>query len=241
VSEIDVEADDFDEQEQLTLIAQEKPTWVKTTTDNLNFEIDEAILKSSKPIKNRDQLDERIRLLAVHILKFHDFNKIMRKTVAQYFIEIKEAGENLGYDKVEISKIAKEIFLQYGISESHIRKIIPHELKDQSRTNIRYRPDQPLMIEHEASTSLEDMPTDTEIQLKNAIERIKDLELKVRHLKDQLSNSIMIGQETKVYKGKVALDRDRNLPLIVAINLKDDRLEYIEIDTEAIRQASESV
>ena len=229
---------------RLTLVAQErpeKPTWVKTTTDNLNFEIEEAILKSSKPIKDREQLDERIRLLAVHILKFHDFNKIMRKTVAQYFIEIKEAGEKLGYDKVEISKIAKEIFLQYGISESHIRKIIPHELKDQSRTNIRYRPDQPLMIEHDLSAdTVEDMPTDTEIQLKNAIERIKDLELRVRKLKEQLSNSIMIGQETKVYKGKVALDKERTLPLIVAINLKDDHLEYIEIDTEAIRQASES-
>ena len=240
MSEID--AEDFEEQEpeSLTLVS-EQSNWIKTTTDNLNFEIDEAVLKASKPIKNRKDLDDRIRLLAVHILKFHDFNKTMRKTVAQYFIDIKEAGEKLGYDKMEIKKIAEEIFRQYGISESHIRKVIPHELKDQSRTNIRYRPEQPLMIEHDLSSmSVDDLPNDTEIQLKNAIERIKDLELKVRKLKEQLSNSIMIGQETKVYKGKVALDKDRSLPLIVAINLKDDHLEYIEIDTEAIRQASEN-
>lgn len=237
MSEIDGE--DYEDQ-PLTLV-QEKTTWVRTTSENLNFEIDEAILKAEKPIRNRQQLDDRIRLLAVHILKFHDFNKAMRKTVAQYFIEIKEAGEKLGYDKMEIKKIAEEIFRQYGISESHIRKVIPHELKDQSRTNIRYRPEQPLMIEHDLSSNLEDMPSDTEIQLKNAVERIKDLELRIRKMKEQLSNSIMIGQETKVYKGKVSLDKDRILPLIVAINLKDDRLEYIEIDTEAIRQASENI
>jgi hypothetical protein len=229
------------EENKLTLVSQ-KNSWIKATSENLNFDVTTILKETGAPIRTRQDLDNRLRLLAVHILKFVDIHKTLKKTVAQYFLEIKEAAERLGYDKETLKRIAEEIFRQYGISDSHIRKVIPHELKDQSHTNLRYRPNQTEAIEeyNASDLSAEDLPSDTEIQLKNAIERIKELEVRNRSLEEQLANSIMIGQETKVYRGKVALDRDRNLPLIVAINLKDDRLEYIEIDTEEIRRASEA-
>ena len=230
---------EFDEDTKLTLVS-EKKSWTLATAEDLNFDV-ESILKEIGPIETREDLDNRLKLLAVHIIKFVDIHKKLRKTAAQYFVDIKEAARRLGYDDQTLARIAEEIFRQYRISDSHIRKIIPHELKNQDRTNLRYRLGQEIIEEYNSSNlSSEDLPSDTEIQLKNAIERIKDLELKVRNYEDQLANSIMIGQETKVYKGKVALDRDRNLPLIVAINLKEDLLEYIEIDTESIRQASEA-
>ena len=230
---------ELDENTKLTLVS-EKKSWTLATSEDLNFDI-ESILKVRKQITNRQELDDAIRLLAVHILKYNDNNKIMRKTVAQYFLDIKEAGKRLGYSKDLIKKIAEGIFRQYNISESHIRKVIPHELKDQTRTNLRYKLGQTITEEYDPSSlSAEDLPNDTEIQLKNAIERIKDVEANNRSLKEQLANSIMIGQETKIYKHPVALDKDRSLPLIIAVNLREDRVEYVEIDTEAIRLASEA-
>jgi len=221
------------DKKKLSLVAQKKD-WVSTTSDDLNFDV-EGILRLRKPIKNREDLDNAIKILAVHILKFNDNQRLIRKTVAQYFLDIKAAAERLGYDKETIRKIAEEIFRSYNISESHIRKVIPHELKDQGRTNLRYRPGQVLTKEYDP-VEYEDVD-DTEIRLKNAIERIKDVEAENRVYKEKIRHSIMIGQETRIYKGSVTLpyDKDHSLPLIIAINLKEDRLEYVEIDTEAIK------
>ena len=219
-----------DESNKLTLL--EKKTWTKATIEDLNFDV-ESVMIARKPIRNREDLDEAIRLLAVHILKFNDNQRIMRKTVAQYFLDIKEAAIRLGYDKEMLRKIAEGIFRSYNISESHIRKVIPHELKDQGRTNLRYRPGQVITEEFD-STEYEDTD-DAQLQLKNAIERIKDVEARNRAYEEKLQNSIMIGQERRVYKGTVTLPQGDSLPLLVAVNLKEDRLEYIEIDTEAIR------
>lgn len=224
---------------KLTLVS-EKKSWTLATSEDLNFDV-ESLLRVRKPITNREELNDAIRLLAVHIIKFNDNNRIMRKTVAQYFVDIKKAAEHLNYDNITLGKIAGGIFREYNISESHIRRVLPHELKNQSKTNIRYKPGQTLSEEYDSSEYTDDdMGNDTEIQLKNAIERIKDVEAANRGLREQLANSIMIGQETKVYKGKVSLNQEQILPLIVAINLKEDRLEYIEIDTEAIRLAHEA-
>jgi hypothetical protein len=230
---------EYDESDKkITLVSQKN--WVKATSEALNFDV-EAVMNARKPITSRSDLDDQIRVLAVHILKFNDNVKIMRKTVAQYFLDIREAATRLGYDDETLRRITEEIFRSYNVSESQIRKVLPHELKDQGRTNLRYKAGQTITEEYNEDTYSDvDVPNDTEIQLKNAIERIKDVESQNRAYKERLANSVIIGQETKIYKGKVALDRERSLPLIVAINLKEDRLEYIEIDTEAIRIASEA-
>ena len=227
------------EEKKLTLVSQ-KNSWTKATSEDLNFDV-EAVLRQGKPIKTQEDLRDRIKLLAIHILKFVDNQKVIRKTVAQYFLDIKDAAQKLGYDSEQLRDIAYEIFTEYGISDSYIRKVIPHELKDQSHTNLRYQPGRAEVIEEYESSNLSDdnLPSDTEIQLKNAIERIKDLEVKVRQYEEQLKNSIMIGQETKLFRAPVTLG-EKKLPLVVAVDLRKMELQYIEIDTEAIRQQSEA-
>lgn len=232
---------DFSEEEtKLTLVSQKN--WVKTTSEDLNFDIENALV-TRRSITTREDLDDQIRLVAVHIIKFNDNQKVMRRTVAQLFTDITEGAKKLGLNKETLKSIAEEIFRSYNVSESQIRKVLPHELKDQGKTNLRYKVGTTITEElndsNEEYTS-ENMLNDSEIQLKNAIERIKDVEAQNRHYKEQLANSVIIGQETKIYKGSVALSNSERLPLIVAINLAKDRLEYIEIDTEAIRLQSEA-
>jgi hypothetical protein len=215
----------------------ENNNWIVKKADDLNF--DPKILLDQRSIKTTQDLDDRIRSLAVHILKFHDVTKSIKGVVAQYFIQIRQAAYEQGYTIEELRTKVESIFKEYEVSDSYIRKVIPHELKDDSRTNIRYRDKDKGKLEQPTTTDTEyDVGTDIEIELKNAKMTIMSLAAEVKELKDRLANSIMVGQETRIYKGIVQLDKDQ-LPITVAINLKDDRLEYVEIDTEAIRKVAE--
>lgn len=216
-------------------------TWIVKKADDLNF--DPKILLEQAPIETERDLDNRIRSLAVHILKFHDVTKSIKNVVAQYFMQIRDAAYRQGYTVEQLRTKVESIFTEYEVSDSYIRKVIPHELKDDSKTNIRYKDkDKNKDDQEEQSEETGDYETGTddsiEAELKTAKATIARLTQEIRQLKDQLANSIMVGQETRIYKGIVQLDDDQ-LPISVAINLKDDRLEYVEMDTEAIRKTAE--
>lgn len=272
------EEENPEESEKELKILKERKNWIQITSEDLNFDISTALEDASgKPIESRRQLDDRLKLLALTIKKFIDNQKVLRRTVYQYFVMIREAAEKLGYTGPQIRKIAEEIFREYGISEGHIRRVIPYELKHHQHTNIRYRkrgelqqqqtttgqpeltdeqleeefmsegtPTQalPSNLQQQGQTTFEattatDLSKDTAFQLRNALTYIKQCEAKIRQLEDQLSNSIIIGQETRVYSGHVPLDNENQLPIRVAINLKENRIEYLEIDTESMRKTAE--
>lgn len=244
-----------------------KKQWLNKISDDLNLDVQKLILESTKPIVTREDLDNRIRALAIHILRFMDDSHSTRKIVARYFDEIKVAARAQGYTKEEIRSIVEGIFKEYGVSDSYIRKVIPHEIKDESKTNVRYRKEKGIdgnmpsqttaattvnkireystnnvaidTYETDVSTgSGTELGTDTEIELRNARATIQRQAQEIRNLKEKLANSIVVGQEMRIYKGIAELEGDQ-LPMTVAVNLKEDRLEYIEIDTDAIRSLAE--
>lgn len=236
-------------------ILKERKNWVELTKEQFNFDIEEALTRSKKPIKTRSDIDDRIKLLAVTIRKAYEQQRVFRRSVYQYFVIIREAAEKLGFSGQEIRKIAEEIFREFGVSEGHIRRIIPYELKHHQYSNIRYRNRQQQQTQEEED--LEEEYVSEKPQLTNivseedeklsykpedhesALNYIKQLEAKIRRLEEQLENSIIIGQETRIYSGTVPLDNENVLPVRIAINLKENRIEYLEIDTDTMRKAAE--
>jgi hypothetical protein len=273
------------EEEYQVPVPKERKNWVLATSEDLNFDIEQALENAYQPIKTEKDLTDRLRLLAAHIKKFIQNQKKLRISVARYFLIIRDEAKRMGYKDHEIKDIAYAIFRDYEISDTHIRRVIPHELKTQSNSNIRYQgedkdapdiedlisEDDDLVTEHvreapqltnmsQGNTQSElgqfDFPetyatdnaapgerlgNDTQIQLRNAMVTIQKLENKVRELQERIKNSVMIGQEVQKYSGVVELDSEHRLPITIAINLLQNKIEYIEMDTEAMRKTQESL
>ena len=87
----------------------------------------------------KDELKKKIVTLASTMRKWDDDNMKIRKTVRKQLLDILDLGMNKRkMQKTELRNLITEIFRLYGISDSWIRKLLPMELKDISKTRISY-------------------------------------------------------------------------------------------------------
>ena len=87
----------------------------------------------------QDELKKKIVTLANDMRIWNSINVKARKKVKKQFEEILGIGLNkYKMDKTELRKLVVDIFRIHGVSESWLRKLLPVELKDTTKTRISY-------------------------------------------------------------------------------------------------------
>jgi hypothetical protein len=87
----------------------------------------------------KDELKKKIVNLAGTIRKWNEETVNVRKSVREQLKAITELGLNkYKMQRTELRKLTEEIFRYHGISESWLRKLLPEELKDTSKTRLSY-------------------------------------------------------------------------------------------------------
>jgi hypothetical protein len=93
---------------------------------------------------------KKIETLALTIRRWNDETIKVRKTVKKQLEEILELGLNkYNMEKTELRNLINEVFEIYGISSSWIRKLLPTELKDTSKTRLSYLQLQEIELERQ--------------------------------------------------------------------------------------------
>ena len=88
----------------------------------------------------KDELKKKIVNLADTMRKWNEETVKVRKTVREQLEEITNLGLNKYHMKrTELRKLVEEIFRIHGVSDSWLRKLLPVELKDSSKTRISYQ------------------------------------------------------------------------------------------------------
>ena len=86
--------------------------------------------------------------------KWNEETVKVRKTVREQLEEITNLGLNKYHMKrTELRKLVEEIFRIHGVSDSWLRKLLPVELKDSSKTRISYQQRQDIEKESKAATA----------------------------------------------------------------------------------------
>jgi hypothetical protein len=103
----------------------------------------------------KDDLEKKIVSLANTIREWNNETNRVRKTVKEQFVEIRDLGLNkCKMEKTALRRLVEEIFLIHGVSDSYLRKLLPAELKDPSKTRISYQQKQE--IEKESQRLLQE-------------------------------------------------------------------------------------
>src|ERR671910_1461773 len=103
----------------------------------------------------RDELRKKIVTLADTIREWSNETNRVRKTVKEQFVEIRNLALNkCKMEKTALRRLVEEIFLIRGVSDSYLRKLLPAELKDPSKTRISYQ--QKKEIEKESQRLLQE-------------------------------------------------------------------------------------
>jgi hypothetical protein len=97
-----------------------------------------------------DELKKKIVTLASTIREWNNETARVRKTVKEQFEEILDLGLNQRkMEKAALRRLVEEIFLIHGVSDSYLRKLLPAELKDPSKTRISYQQKQEIEKERQ--------------------------------------------------------------------------------------------
>jgi hypothetical protein len=98
----------------------------------------------------KDELRKKIVTLADTIREWNNETNRVRKTVKEQFGEIRDLGLNkCKMEKTALRRLVEEIFLIHGVSASYLRKLLPAELKDPSKTRISYQQKQEIEKERQ--------------------------------------------------------------------------------------------
>ena len=98
----------------------------------------------------KDELRKKIMALADTIRELNNETNRVRKTVKEQFVEIRDLGLNkCKMEKTALRRLVEEIFLIRGVSDSYLRKLLPAELKDPSKTRISYQQKQEIEKERQ--------------------------------------------------------------------------------------------
>ena len=90
-------------------------------------------------VNHNDELKKKIVALAGTIRKWNEETVNVRQTVRMQLADILDFGLNKRkMQKTELRDLVTEIFQFHGISDSWLRKLLPVELKDSSKTRISY-------------------------------------------------------------------------------------------------------
>lgn len=86
-----------------------------------------------------DELKKKIVTLAGTMREWNEKTKEARESVRKQLKDILDFGLNQRkMEKTELRNLINEIFEYHGISESWLRKLLPKELKDTSKTRLSY-------------------------------------------------------------------------------------------------------
>jgi hypothetical protein len=118
-----------------------------------------------------DELKKKIVTLASTIRKWNKETEKVRKTVKEQIEEIVNLGLNkYNMERNDLRKLVETIFRYHGISESWLRKVLPVELKDSSKTRISYqqrkeieRERQRLLLQRQASESQQEISEESSL------------------------------------------------------------------------------
>jgi hypothetical protein len=87
-----------------------------------------------------DELNKKIVTLANNTRIWNNISIKASKSFKTQFEEILDLGLNkYKMEKNELRRLIEQIFLFHGVSESWLRKLLPVELKDSSKTRISYQ------------------------------------------------------------------------------------------------------
>jgi hypothetical protein len=98
----------------------------------------------------KDELEKIIVSLANTIREWNNETARVRKTVKEQFVEILDLGLNkYKMEKTALRRLVIDIFRIHSVSESYLRKLLPEELKDPSKTRISYQQKQEIEKERQ--------------------------------------------------------------------------------------------
>ena len=87
-----------------------------------------------------DELKKKIVDLAVTIREWNIETRKVRKIVKKQFEEILSLGlKKRNMEKTALMRLVEDLFRIHGVSDSWLRKLLPVELKDSSKTRISYQ------------------------------------------------------------------------------------------------------
>ena len=198
---------------------------------------------SSPPSQNVQELQAKIDKLRDTILNFLKIEKETHRSVKQQFVEIIEDANRLKIDIVELRRMLNEGFSARGpralmISTSDLRRLLPPEYKNASKTRLDYKVKQ--KVEHK----LEQFGTDfsKEIQ-KQVAEVAKDQDLEeiqllttennqhkeeIQSLRNEL-DELKEREEVWTAIGTVEMSGNQ-IRLKITVNTKQKKIEHVEID-----------
>jgi predicted nucleic acid-binding Zn-ribbon protein len=119
--------------------------WKEVQIDLAEYESEIEDLANPK-----DELRKKIVTLADTIREWKNETARVKKTVKEQFVEILNLGLNkYKMEETALRKLVEEIFLIHDVSESYLRKLLPEELKDPSKTRISYQQKQEIEKERQ--------------------------------------------------------------------------------------------
>jgi hypothetical protein len=119
--------------------------WKEVQIDLAEYESEIEDLANPK-----DELRKKIVTLADTIREWKNETARVKKTVKEQFVEILNLGLNkYKMEETALRKLVVEIFLIHGVSESYLRKLLPAELKDPSKTRLSYQQKQEIEKERQ--------------------------------------------------------------------------------------------
>lgn len=119
----------------------------------------------------KDELKKRIVTLAGTMKEWNEKTKEARKSVRKQLEDIIDLGLNKHkMEKTELRKLINQIFEYHGIHQSWLRKLLPKELKDSSKTRLSYLQRQEIekerqrLLLHQASESQQEFEAEIEYE-----------------------------------------------------------------------------
>jgi hypothetical protein len=155
----------------------------------------------------KDELERKIVTLAGTIRKWNMEYGRVRKTVKKQLEEIRNLGLNkYNMEKTDLRKLVVKIFQIHGVSDSWIRKLLPPELKDPSKTRISYLQRQE--IEKERQQLLQQQASESQIEYRHSDGcKVESVSYQPSELELTLpSSEVRQGLETQYAFGNDSLD-----------------------------------
>src|SRR5690242_5021557 len=94
--------------------------------------------KEQTPSPTLETLQQKIDVLAGSIHGFENEYRDRKKTIIQQLNEIIELASDLNVDNIQLRNMISDSFIDIGISESWIRKLLPETLKFTKHTRKDY-------------------------------------------------------------------------------------------------------
>jgi hypothetical protein len=150
-----------------------------------------------------------------YFIHFSKTQNQVEKTVKQESEEILEDAERLKINREEIRRMLREAFNTRTISESYLRRLLPDEYKYDAKTRLDYK------VKQKLEPKLDQQTTDYSKEVSNQIP--------------------YTARQEGLWTAIGILEMSRNqIPLKITVNPKERKIEYVEVDREAMKNAKHS-